>query len=175
MELTLVKKYIISQLKNWVLIFFLMIITLGCLNNKKNIIHYKFKGTEVSRCDANKKSYFLYGKCNSEVKIIDGASVIIDWQFDDFLNALLIFHEDGTVEILKNGGGEFSATKGGGKIFFKRYESPEHNRITQKYFPPNRFHNLFRLSDNLEFEAKTNRDFGSDIIADYAAKQTVSN
>jgi hypothetical protein len=31
-------------------------------------------------------------------------SVIIDWQFDDFLMASMIFHKDGRVELINNGG-----------------------------------------------------------------------
>jgi len=150
--------------------FFLILTVVGCLNGEKKIVLYKFKGITLSRCDADKKSYFFYGNCDNETKIINEALVTIDWKFDDFLNAFLIFHEDGTVEILRNGVGKFSAVKRGGKIFFKTYESPEHSRITEKYFPPNHFNNLCRLSDNFEFEAKTNKEFKSNVLADYISE-----
>lgn len=171
MELTQVKRYLIRHVKNWLLICSLIIPGFGCLNGGNIIIHYKFKGIEVSRCDTDRKSYFFYGNCNNEAKIINEASVLVDWQFDNFLQAALIFHEDGTVEIMKNGVGEFTLIQESGKIFFKEYESPEHNRITEKYFPPNRFHNFCRLSDNLTFEAETNKKFGSDVVAEYLSEQ----
>jgi|GEM_PF-2798220 len=173
MELTQVKKYLTNYTVGWCLMLALTLPVFGCLNKERIIVHYKFKGTEISRCDKNKKSYFFYGNCNSEAKIIEGASVMLDWQFDDFLQAALIFHEGGTVEIMKNGVGEFSLIKEGGRIFFKEYESPEHNRITQKYLPPNRFHNFCRLSDNLAFEAKTNKKFGSDVVAEYLSEAKI--
>lgn len=171
MVLTQVKKYFTNHIGGWYLILALIFAVFGCSNGEKIIIHYKFKGTEVSRCDTNKKSYFFYGNSNSEAKIIEGASVMVDWQFDDFLQAALIFHEDGTVEIMKNGVGEFNSIQERGGIFFKDYESPEHNRITQKYLPPNRFHNFCRLSDNLVFETETNKKFGSDVLAEYLSEK----
>jgi hypothetical protein len=161
------KRYMINKIITRVFAFILIITTLGCSGEEEIIIHYKFKNSVVSRYDNDKKSYFFYGNIDNTDKLIDGATIIVDWQFDDFLQSSLIFHENGTVEIMKNGVGEFSVIKKGGKMFFKEYESPEQNRITQKYYPPNRFHNFCRLSDNLEFEAKTNKEFGSDVTAEY--------
>ena len=172
MELTQANRYFTS-LKWWLLIFPFIMSALGCLNDGGCLVHYKFKSSEVSRYDNNKKSYFFYGNCYSKAKIIEEASVIVDWQFDDFLQASLIFHENGTVEIIKNGVGEFKLNQERGRIFFKEYESPEHNRITQKYLPPNRFHNFCRLSDNLAFEAETNKKFGSDVTAKYVLKEKI--
>ncbi len=171
MELKLGKRYMINQIITRVFVLVLIINTLGCSGEEEIIIHYKFKNYEVSRYDNNKKSYFFYGNSDNKDKLIDGATIMVDWQFDDFLQSSLIFHENGTVEIMKNGVGEFSVIKKGGKIFFKEYEAPEHNRITQKYYPPNRFHNFYRLSDNLEFEAKTNKEFGSDVMAEYTLQR----
>ncbi|MEQ7802288.1 hypothetical protein ABDJ41_21005 [Pedobacter sp. ASV1-7] len=45
-------------------------------------------------------------------------SVIIDWQFDDFLMASMIFHKDGRVELINNGGGNFKMIGGRTEIFF---------------------------------------------------------
>lgn len=102
--------------------------------------------------------------------LVNDASVIIDWQFDDFLQASLIFHEDGTVEVINDGVGEFKSIKDNSRMFFKEYESPEYNKIKQKYLPPNRFHNYYRLIDNLEFEIKINNRFGSDVLTAYTKR-----
>lgn len=95
---------------------------------------------------------------------------MLDWNFDGFLQAFLIFHEDGTIEIMKNGAGEFNSLKEGARMFFKEYESPEYNRITQKYFPPNRFHNLCFMSNNIRAEAVTNKESGSDVVVEYGSE-----
>lgn len=133
-----------------------------CMFEKKFITHYRLNGIVVSRYDEGKKSYFYYGYCNSVVNITQKASVMVDWQFDDFLQASLIFHKDGSVEMLNDGGGSYKNLKTN-KIYYKHYESREYNRIKKPYLPPNSLNNLCRLSDDLSYEIRENKRLKSDV------------
>lgn len=82
MELIQVKRYFTNYITGLYLIIAFVLLGFGCSNGEEIIIHYKFKGSEVSRFDIDNKSYFFYGHCNSGKKIEREATLMLDWQVD---------------------------------------------------------------------------------------------
>ena len=133
------------------------------MKDSPKIIHYVFDGIKISRYDIDKNTYLYYGDCNNSRYIMMEASMKIDWQFDDFLQAGLIFHNNGKVEVINRGGGKFNVLKQRSDIYIMEYESPEYSRLMAKYTFPNDFNNFCYIDDNLQFEFEENKKFKSKV------------
>lgn len=134
-------------------VFFLML-NWSCEQEQKKIIHYSFNNVTVSRYDDKKKTYLYMGYCKSIESIRKHVSIIIDWEFDDFLLASMIFHKNGTVELISGGGGEFKKVGTQTLMFFKEYTPAQYTKIVEQFSTPEGNKNLCELSDNLDLERK---------------------
>ncbi|NQX38630.1 hypothetical protein HQN84_07205 [Pedobacter steynii] len=151
-------------MKKNMFIYFFALMFLSCKEDAQKIIHYEFEGVKVSRYDLEKRTYLYYGECNNAISIKKNVSLIIDWQFDDFLQASLIFHKDRKVQILSGGGGKFKQISRKNEIYFKEYGSPEYNKIMDQYAAPNDLNNLCYIFDNTQFELEENKKLGSKVV-----------
>ena len=151
-------------MRNLLFVLISMLFFFSCKEEEIRIIHYKLNGVSVSRVDVEKKTYLYYGDCNNAEFIKKKASLLIDWQFDDFLQASLIFHENGRVEIMSGGGGKLKMTSKKNEIYFREYESPEFNEIMDRYTAPNDLNNLCYIGDNTKFELQENKKFRSKVL-----------
>jgi hypothetical protein len=143
-------------MRNLVFVSISILVFFSCKEKKSIVIHYKLNDIAVSRLDIEKRTYLYYGDCNNINFIKKKVSVLIDWRFDNFLQASLIFHEDGKVEIMTGGGGQLKMISRRDDIYFRAYESPEFNKIMDRYAPPNNLDNLCYIFDNTQFERKEN-------------------
>lgn len=147
---------------------FLLLITLALFiscSNKEEIIHYEYNGVKITRINKSKRAFFFYGNCDNNDIACKQASVVVDWSFDDSLFGFLVFNQNGTVEIINGGGGDFQKAKGDDKIFLRDYKNTELQKLLSNYKAPRSYNNLFQISDNLELERSRNREFKSKVIA----------
>lgn len=133
-----------------------LILAWSCGDEKKKIVHYSLDKMSVSRYDEGKKTYLYAGYCDNIESIKERVSVVIDWQFDDFLMASMIFHKNGTVELLSGGGGELKKTGTGNAIFFRDYKPREYAEVVDEFSKAKGNKNLCDLSDNLDLEKTKN-------------------
>lgn len=148
---------------------FILFFFISC-NVPEEIMHYEYNQIRITRINIDKKAFFYYGNCNNKDVTCNEASVIVDWSFDDFLFGFLLFHPDGTVEIINGGGGKFQKARGNSKVFIKDYTNLELQTILSSYKSSHNYDNLFQLSDNPTLEKNRNFDFKSNVKLTYGAK-----
>ena len=147
---------------NRVLVIIFLFSCISC-SNESRTVHYQFNNVKINRLDKGDEVFFSYGYTNDVNEIIKDASVAVDCSFDHFLFGFLLFHEDGTVEVINGGGGNFKILNKDQKIFHKNYSNSE---LTSKLdsFKNAEYNNLYQISDDLESEKSRNKSFGSKVV-----------
>lgn len=119
------------------------------------IVHYEYGGAKINRLNKGDKVFFSYGYSNDDEKIMKDASVVVDYSFDNILFGFLLFHKNGTIEIISGGGGDYKMIKDN-KIFYQKDSSSKLDP-----FKKGNYDSLYQISDNLELERNRNKSFGS--------------
>jgi hypothetical protein len=157
-------------------LLFISILAWSCGSEKKKIVHYNLDHVSISRYDEDKKTYLYVGYCNNSESIKAHVSVVIDWQFDDFLMASMIFHKDRTVELMSGGGGELKKISPGNAFFFRDYKPREYAEIIDEFSGTKGDKNLCELSDNLDLEKAKNLENRSYVkISEHSATEVKCN
>jgi hypothetical protein len=151
----------------YLFLFLLLISSFSCSLKNERVVHYQYKGVQITRIDRGSESTFFYGFCdNDEIECVN-ASVTIDWTFDNYLFGFILFNNDSTVEIIDGGGGEYKVHKNSNpRLFMKKYEYFQMADI-ESFVDRGDYNNLFQLSNDLELEEKRNKEFRSKIKAEY--------
>lgn len=158
MELTLGKHYI--SFFGCFLIAFIF----SCTELAVRIRHYSYRSNiVVSRVDSNKKTYLFYGYCDNPDIIKRKSDVVIDWEFDDFLKATVIFLPNGKVEVLSGGGGKLHQVGNNKAIYFKEYNSRQYWDKMEEFEDIDGSKTSVDLNDNLNFEELENKKQKSEI------------
>lgn len=129
----------------------------GC-DHRKQIIHYQYNGVKITRLNKGDKIFFSYGYSNKEKEIIKDASVLVDYTFDKFLFGFLLFHKNGTVEIISGGGGDYKSLMKNSRLFFQTDSSSSLDFVKK-----GKYDNLYQISDDLDAEGNRNRSFESNV------------
>jgi len=140
----------------------LFVLTLFSCSSK--VTYYEYKGTTVTRVDHDGEILFYYGKCseNSECPYVKAQY----HGFNSGVDALLLFREDGAVEVIPCGMGYFiESNKKNKKIIFKRYNNYVLDSLVKSY--NGNFDNLIRISNVIALEKEVNLDNKSKVKAEY--------
>jgi len=140
-----------------------ILISFSSCTEKEQIIRYKYDEVIITRVNKSKRTFFYYGDVNNQKMASTRTSIIVDWAFDDILFGFLLFHKNGTVEIIDGGGGNFQTQKGDNNIFTKKYDNSEFLKLLNHYRAPHMYDNLFQISNNLDLEKARNMEFGSKV------------
>ncbi|RYF22815.1 MAG: hypothetical protein EOO42_08185 [Flavobacteriales bacterium] len=163
------KKFFIKKSK----LFIIMICVLfSCSRRSEQIIHYELNGAQITRYDEDKLTFLYFGHCNNAEYILKNADVLIDWRFDDFLMASMIFHRNGKVELLSGGGGQIKILNTKGNIFLKNYNAQEYSAVLDKFMRLNGDRDFCRLNDNLNFELGVNKKLQSLVKTEFELRNT---
>nr|WP_294794771.1 hypothetical protein [uncultured Mucilaginibacter sp.] len=137
-------------------IFLLTILSFFSCKKSVTLTHYQYKDIKVTRVDKGEKVFFSYGYFNDESTAVDSAGVVVDCSFDHFLFGFLLFHQNGSVEVISGGGGNYKMQKKGTMVFYDDKSS-----FNLDNFKSGNYNNLYQISDNLDLEQKRNNAFGS--------------
>ena len=153
------------KVNRWLQFTLLSLFVIFLNSCSKKVTSYQYKGTFVTRVDFSGEIFFYFG---DNIKKRDRLSYVKAKYsgFDGSVDAFLLFNTDGTVEVIRCGGGYFTQNKNAGRlIFFKDYENPVLSALIDSY--DGNYRNLIRISDVIEYEKKINLENNSQVTAIY--------
>lgn len=146
------------------LIFLLLISILSC-STSENYIYYNYGGTTLTRIDEGNEIFLYYGKFDSRDSLPDAYLKATYHGFDGGVNCLLIFKDNGNVEIVRISG-SLDITNMGEKLRLIDFKS---NRDFINWHDKKRgnYKNIIQLDNALKYEKKWNIKNHTNVKAQY--------
>jgi len=148
----------------------LLISVLFCLCSceTNRIIYYRYGGITITRIDSVAKSLFYYGSYNKNHLGNINPNIEVTYSgFNNGMDMFIVFHKNGTVEVIPNGIGDVEQTEKKDTVFYvSNHENHALDSILKSYLSSNL--GYIRVSDALNIEDKFKREYHSRVQVIYS-------